>query len=303
MKIIIAYDGSQCSRDTLAELDRAGLPSEGVEAMVVTVAEMGFSAGKLGAGVSAGRMQQAMELAHSTAKEAAEYLRQRFPAWIVETEESGGSPTGAIIHCSRRWNADLIIIGSHGRSLLGRMFMGSVSQSVMSEADCSVRVARGRASLSKETRLLLAVDGSSHSLDVAAAVTSRKWRVGTEARVIAAVEPIFEAMAPPVVPEISVWDATEGLSTEAHLQRTVEVLQQRLQQAGLAASAVVGYEDPKQMILQEAEGWGADCIFMGARGLNPIDRLLLGSVSRAVVPRAHCSVEVVRKRATAALLV
>ncbi|KXK55700.1 MAG: hypothetical protein UZ07_CHB004001926, partial [Chlorobi bacterium OLB7] len=34
-------------------------------------------------------------------------------------------------------------------------------------------------------------------------------------------------------PEISVWDATEGLSTEAHLQRTVEVLQQRLQQAGL----------------------------------------------------------------------
>ena len=60
--------------------------------------------------------------------------------------------------------------------------------------------------------------------------------------------------------------------------------------------ADVGYEDPKQMILQEAEGWGADCIFIGARGLNPLERLLLGSVSRSVAARAHCSVEVVRQR-------
>lgn len=296
MKIIIAYDGSQCSRDTLADLDRAGLPAEGVEAVIITVAELQFSAGKLGAGVSAERMESAMQLAHSTATHAMEYLRQRFPAWSLTTEETGGSPTGAIIHCSRQWNADLIIVGSHGRSLIGRMFMGSVSQSVMAEADCSVRVARGRASFNKEIRLLLAVDGSPHSLNVANAVASRKWSAGTQARIVAAVEPIFEVTAPPVVPEISMWDIEEGLSTEAHLQRTVEAIQQRLQQAGLETSAVVGYEDPKQIILQEAEGWGADCIYMGARGLNPLERLLLGSVSRAVTPRAHCSVEVVRQR-------
>ena len=44
----------------------------------------------------------------------------------------------------------------------------------------------------------------------------------------------------------------------------------------------------------EAEKWGADCIFVGARGLNGLERLLLGSVSTAVASYAHCSVEVVR---------
>lgn len=47
-------------------------------------------------------------------------------------------------------------------------------------------------------------------------------------------------------------------------------------------------------ILEEANTWGADCIFVGAKGTTGIDRLLLGSVSSAVSVRAHCSVEVVR---------
>ena len=40
---------------------------------------------------------------------------------------------------------DLIVVGSHGRSALGRFMLGSVSQKVVTEAHCSVRVARGRA--------------------------------------------------------------------------------------------------------------------------------------------------------------
>ena len=46
--------------------------------------------------------------------------------------------------------------------------------------------------------------------------------------------------------------------------------------------------------LEEAERWGADCIFLGAKGHSRFERLLLGSVSTAVSARAHCSVEVVR---------
>jgi nucleotide-binding universal stress UspA family protein len=49
------------------------------------------------------------------------------------------------------------------------------------------------------------------------------------------------------------------------------------------------------VLLEEAEEWGADCIFVGSRGSHePLAGLLLGSVSTAVVARAHCSVEVVR---------
>jgi nucleotide-binding universal stress UspA family protein len=52
--------------------------------------------------------------------------------------------------------------------------------------------------------------------------------------------------------------------------------------------------DPKHVLVDEAAHWGADCIFIGSRGLSRWERLLLGSVSTAVATRAHCPVEVVR---------
>jgi nucleotide-binding universal stress UspA family protein len=48
------------------------------------------------------------------------------------------------------------------------------------------------------------------------------------------------------------------------------------------------------VLVEEAEGWGADCVFVGATGLRGAERLLMGSVSAAVAARAHCSVEIVR---------
>ena len=67
-----------------------------------------------------------------------------------------------------------------------------------------------------------------------------------------------------------------------------------LNAAGLEVSSTVSGADPKLAIIQEAENCEADCIFVGTSGLNRLGRLLLGSLSTAVVTRAHCSVEVVR---------
>jgi nucleotide-binding universal stress UspA family protein len=55
--------------------------------------------------------------------------------------------------------------------------------------------------------------------------------------------------------------------------------------------------NPKSELLRAAEEWNADCIFVGSSGSsNTTDRFILGSVSAAVSSRAHCSVEVVRKK-------
>jgi nucleotide-binding universal stress UspA family protein len=51
---------------------------------------------------------------------------------------------------------------------------------------------------------------------------------------------------------------------------------------------------PRQVIVAEAEKWGADLIVMGSRGLDAWNCLLLGSVSSVVVHHAKCSVEIVR---------
>jgi nucleotide-binding universal stress UspA family protein len=77
-------------------------------------------------------------------------------------------------------------------------------------------------------------------------------------------------------------------------QSIADLSAEKLRAAGLAVTAIAIEGDPKRVLLDEAEKWEADCIFVGARGLRRIQRLLLGSVSGAVAAQANCSVEVVR---------
>jgi nucleotide-binding universal stress UspA family protein len=68
----------------------------------------------------------------------------------------------------------------------------------------------------------------------------------------------------------------------------------RLRAPDIAVSTQLQQGEPKHVLVEEAERWGADCIFVGSRGLNRLERLLFGSVATAVATRASCSVEVVR---------
>jgi nucleotide-binding universal stress UspA family protein len=66
----------------------------------------------------------------------------------------------------------------------------------------------------------------------------------------------------------------------------------------LKISSEIIQGSPRQVIVEEAERWGADLIVMGSRGMGAWNRLVLGSVSSAVVHHAKCSVEIVRKSQT-----
>jgi nucleotide-binding universal stress UspA family protein len=83
------------------------------------------------------------------------------------------------------------------------------------------------------------------------------------------------------------------------VRRMVEASAEKLRAAELIVSSVVKEGDPKRVLVDEAERWKADCVFVGARGLRLIERFLLGSVSAAVAARVPCSVEVVRPRVIA----
>lgn len=63
----------------------------------------------------------------------------------------------------------------------------------------------------------------------------------------------------------------------------------------LKVSTEIVQGSPRQVIVDKAEKWHADLIVMGSRGLGAWNRLLLGSVSSAVVHHAKCSVEIVRR--------
>src|SRR5262249_55991470 len=82
------------------------------------------------------------------------------PGWDVKSESGAGSPATMIIEKADEWEADLIVVGSHGHTALGQFFFGSVSQKVLHEARRSVRVARGRIEEPGTTvRLISGVNG------------------------------------------------------------------------------------------------------------------------------------------------
>ena len=78
---------------------------------------------------------------------------RRLAAAVSQAERSGivttgtlvkGAPAEVIVRVARREGADLIVIGTHGRSGLGRLFMGSVAARVLGTATCPVLTVRGR---------------------------------------------------------------------------------------------------------------------------------------------------------------
>lgn len=72
--------------------------------------------------------------------EAAEKVRQE--NIIVHTAVREGQPGEVIIHMAENIKADLIAIGTHNRGIIGKLFMGSVSQYVVNHATCQVLIVK-----------------------------------------------------------------------------------------------------------------------------------------------------------------
>jgi nucleotide-binding universal stress UspA family protein len=281
-KLLIAYDGSACSDAALNDLRRAGLPSA-VEAVVVTVAYVFLPPPEgevpddelVSPGAAAmvrptqAHAEEAVKEALAVAEQAAHRVKADFPGWSVRAEADGDEPAWAVIKMAGSLGADLVVVGSHGHSSAGgRLILGSVSQRVLYEAPCSVRVAR----CSDERRAgpVRVVVGFNGSQDEAAvdAVAARAWPEGGEARLII---------------------ARGALKPEAQ-----GVVAERLRAAGLTVSEVSREGNPAHVLIKEAEEWGADSIFVGTRDVHGFRHLLHGSVSSEVAASAQCSVEVVR---------
>lgn len=69
-------------------------------------------------------------------------IQQKLPSAHVEEIIEEGSPKNRIVQLAEDWPADLIIVGSHGRTGIGRFLLGSVSLSVLSAAPCSIAIVK-----------------------------------------------------------------------------------------------------------------------------------------------------------------
>jgi nucleotide-binding universal stress UspA family protein len=286
MKILVAYDGSQCADAALDDLRRAGLPAD-AQVKVLSVAESWLPPPS---GLEIVEHIDKDQEYLSLARRAGLRLASMESVWDVKSETGAGSPATVIIKRADEWDADLIVVGSHGRTALGRFFFGSVSQKVLHESGRSVRVARGRIEEpDTPVRLVIGIDGSEGADAAVEVVASRKWPAGSEARIVSATLAAPQVTSQRMVGPITNWI----LEQKARVKRMIDKDIDKLTLAGLKTDAIVKDGNPKSLLIDEAESWGADCIFVGARGLGRVERFMLGSVSSAVAARAHCSVEVI----------
>ncbi len=143
--------------------------------------------------------------------------------------------------------------------------------------------------------ILVAIDDSTFSDGAVTAVTERTWPDGSKFKLLSVVEPFH--------PEYAGWhtnympvavEAQKELveAAKALVNERVKKLTAAFGREHVSAEVREGYIT--DTILEAAKEWPADLIVVGSHGRTGITRLLLGSVSEAVVSQAPCSVEIVK---------
>ena len=236
-----------------------------------------------------------LESSRALAERASAHLRSMFPKWKIHAKAVADSPAWGIIKESAAFKAELIALGSHGRSALGQFFLGSVAQKVAAEAHRSIHISRPRPrSADTPLKVLIAVDGSDDSQTAVEAVAMRTWPSSTHFWIITVIDARIHTAVTWPDANGNQWVQTQDQTAEDWVGRMLEHSAAKLLDAGLKVGTDIFDGEPKTILLREAEKWEANCIFLGGRGLQHGERLVLGTTASAIATRAHCSVEIVR---------
>src|SRR5690349_4022206 len=154
MKILLAVDGSPCSDAAVEEVARRPWPEKS-SVKVLTAFELPAPPTPEAWAIpltyyddmDAALRKQASNILDRAIQTLKSKLNQNI---AIDGQIAPGSPRTVILDEAEAWGADLIVVGSHGYRAWERFLLGSVSQSVVSHAKCSVEVVRCK--LSDDTK-------------------------------------------------------------------------------------------------------------------------------------------------------
>jgi nucleotide-binding universal stress UspA family protein len=147
MRVLLAVDGSACSELAVQTVIDRFHPAESEVKVIHAVEwmrEMPLCF-QYGVGSQAGQdMLESRKASFERAREMVERVAAEleFKGFRVSVSTPDADPRHAIVDAARSWKADVIVMGSHGRRGFDRLFLGSVAESVVRHAPCSVHVVR-----------------------------------------------------------------------------------------------------------------------------------------------------------------
>jgi nucleotide-binding universal stress UspA family protein len=185
----------------------------------------------------------------------------------------GKEASKLIIDEAVKKNAELIIMGRHGRTGITRIMMGSVTARVIGDAPCKVLVVPRFARISLD-RILVPTDGSIYSdLAVREGISIAK-RLGSSLIALS----VYKK------------DANYELA-----EATIGIVKELAEKCGVKIEALTLKGEPHEVIVDTVEKKEAGFMVIGSHGRSGIERLLMGSVTERVIGHAGCPILVVRK--------
>ena len=208
---------------------------------------------------------------------------------VVEARRRFPTASSAITDYAREIEADLIVIGTHGRSGWNRLSLGSTTEAVLRQSPCPVVTVGPDAAPQVAGPVLapLAFESSSDlALETAVALAAER---GTHVVALHVIEPV-ETPVPYVWALPPVHETDIEARVAASLTRWAEGV------AGDAApvETEVRHGDAALQIADAAQEVGAGLVVQASHGRRGLSRWLLGSVAESVVRRASCPVLTLR---------
>jgi nucleotide-binding universal stress UspA family protein len=290
-RIVVGYDGSSSASAAL-EWAAGAAADRGCDLEVVTALPASQDGWAVPIGLALAVLPTRPRHLSGTRVEDARRIARAFlpDAAVTMTEVTGGAaPT--LVRASE--DARLLVVGNRGHGAFGSAVLGSVSTSVARHSHCPVTVVRG--AVDEPGRRRPVTVGVDYLQPCGAAVrfaADQAARWGVRLRIVSAWALLNQGAAglahqPPG--EVNEWARTRlGMARGAALDA-----------AGLAEQVahdlvveLVTPESPAAPTLEE-DSRRSGLLVLGSRRLGPLEHMVLGSVSRAVLNHASCPVTVV----------
>lgn len=210
---------------------------------------------------------------------------------VVHEIRRGVNAAPTILEYADEHDADMIVMGSHGRRGFRRLLLGSVTEEVVRMSPCPVLVVRNRPEKPaprEVDRVIVPVDFSISTSSVIETARELASALDVPLELLHAVEPIpYAQMSYPI--------AIDHEDFRTHAQKRLQGYADDVElEQGVTARTVIGMAD--QVVIEAAERSASPMVVMSSHGHSGLARALLGSTAERLLRHAPCPVMIVKDR-------
>ena len=241
-------------------------------------------------------IQEDRKIAHNFLDELEQKVKGVFRKATIHKVVEYGDPSTEILNRSKEIKPDLIVLSSHGRTGLDKVFLGSVAQAVCNRANASVTIIKPTDTEAKfeKLKVLIPIDEKKFAEEQISFLKHHILPANAEIVLMNVVPTLrvydYGACIPP-----SYFEELEQVE-ERYMATLMDFCEKKIGEhfPNIKIHREKVYGDPKGEILHFAEAESVQWIIIGSHGRSGFDRFFMGSVSQAVCSRAKCTVSVIR---------